>query len=663
MSTFDAHVNLVRCAVAVAPVPADSGTTLTVAAGQGARFPAVPFNATLFPTPTLASPYPTLDTAEIVRITAMTGDVVTAMTRAQEGTTEKVIVAGWQIEDAATVKTFTDIEAVASLATTNLANLISSLGTAAYVATSTFDAAGLAAAVQGNLNSLAGGLGSAAFVATSAFDVAGAAAAVTPTTLGLVIGSNVLAYRTFGTAANSAATDFDTAGLAAAVQSNLGTHAGLTGTAAHGLGTASTHAATDFDVAGAAAAITPTTLGLVIGTNTQAHGVKLDAIQALASAAGWLHNDGAGVFTYSTPTYSQVGADAAGAAAAVTPTTLGLVIGTNVEAHSAALSAITAATWTGASSITTVGTLASGAVPASLVTAGSLGAGDYTVTGNLTLTKSVLSTTAVATPGAYSATQMAMFASTVSGAATMGYGTTHDASLKNRAGTTAFGILANNTAAFLAEATTVPTGAVTGGGNLFVNGGELCYLTTAGVQEMLLSAGVNMDKPTAAISQTMPRYSALGIANLALVSGRLRFQAIWLPAGATITSITWSSGAPALVLGSSPHLWFALYNSSLGLLRQSTDNTSAAWAANALLTQSLSSPFITTYSGLYYVGAMMVCGAGGTMVGLGCLNTRVETDGLAPKTEGELDSSLTTTAPNPATWFAHNGKACYAYVS
>jgi hypothetical protein len=67
-----------------------------------------------------------------------------------------------------------------------------------------------------------------------------------------------------------------------------------------------------YDALGAAAAVTPTTLGLVIGTNTQAHGAKLDSIQALASAAGWLHNDGAGAFAYSIPSYSDVGAAAAG---------------------------------------------------------------------------------------------------------------------------------------------------------------------------------------------------------------------------------------------------------------------------------------------------------------------------------------------------------------
>lgn len=58
-------------------------------------------------------------------------------------------------------------------------------------------------------------------------------------------------------------------------------------------------------------------------------------------------------------------------------------------------------------------------------------------------TTNLLSTTALATPGALSATQFTGFASTVNGAATMGFGTTYDASVLNRAGTVAFGVTAN----------------------------------------------------------------------------------------------------------------------------------------------------------------------------------------------------------------------------
>jgi len=61
----------------------------------------------------------------------------------------------------------------------------------------------------------------------------------------------------------------------------------------------------------------------------------------------------------------------------VTPTTLGLVIGTSVQAYHATLAAVSAGTYTGSTSIVTLGTIATGAIPASLVTAGTFGAGAY----------------------------------------------------------------------------------------------------------------------------------------------------------------------------------------------------------------------------------------------------------------------------------------------
>lgn len=63
----------------------------------------------------------------------------------------------------------------------------------------------------------------------------------------------------------------------------------------------------------------------------------------------------------------------------------------------------------------------------------------------LTFTEKITGATALATPSAYAATAATFFASTVSGAVVMGYGTTHDVSLKNRSGTTAFGVVANST--------------------------------------------------------------------------------------------------------------------------------------------------------------------------------------------------------------------------
>lgn len=105
---FDAHKNFAYSTVATAPSPPTSGASLTVAAGEGARLPAAPFNATVWPAGAQASP----SNAEIVRVTGIAGDVLTIV-RAQEGTTARAIVVGDQIQAGITVKTLTDAESAA----------------------------------------------------------------------------------------------------------------------------------------------------------------------------------------------------------------------------------------------------------------------------------------------------------------------------------------------------------------------------------------------------------------------------------------------------------------------------------------------------------------------------------------------------------------------
>jgi len=102
---YDAHVNFGYSLVAVAPSPATTGTSLTVTTGEGARYPAVPFNASVWPFGFM--PLPT--NAEVVRVTARTGDVLTIV-RAQEGSTARAIVVGDQIVATITAKTLQDIE-------------------------------------------------------------------------------------------------------------------------------------------------------------------------------------------------------------------------------------------------------------------------------------------------------------------------------------------------------------------------------------------------------------------------------------------------------------------------------------------------------------------------------------------------------------------------
>jgi hypothetical protein len=78
-----------------------------------------------------------------------------------------------------------------------------------------------------------------------------------------------------------------------------------------------------------------------------------------------------------------------------------------------------------------------------------------TLTGALTYGTKLVSTTALATPSALAATAFNAFASTVSGATVMGYGTTGDVTLKNRAGTTVAYVGPNTTAFTIVGAATL----------------------------------------------------------------------------------------------------------------------------------------------------------------------------------------------------------------
>lgn len=102
---FDAHKNFAYSTVATAPSPASSGTSLVVASGDGAKFPATPFNATVWP----AGVQPTTANAEIVRVTNISTDTLT-LTRTQESSSARSIVVGDQIAATITTKTLTDVE-------------------------------------------------------------------------------------------------------------------------------------------------------------------------------------------------------------------------------------------------------------------------------------------------------------------------------------------------------------------------------------------------------------------------------------------------------------------------------------------------------------------------------------------------------------------------
>jgi len=216
---------------------------------------------------------------------------------------------------------------------------------------------------------------------------------VTPATLGLVIGTNVQAW---DADLDALALDPLTATTAAStyqpLDSDLTAIAALNPTANNliyksGGDTWDTTTITTFGrslVDDSNASTARTTLGLVIGTDVQEWDANLDQLAALTPASSLIIGNGLGGYEMVTPANFITNNNILDTAD----------IGVSVQAYSATLAAISAGTWTGASSITTVGALTSGSInwTGNIVTTGTGTFGTLTVgSGSITDTSGAIS--------------------------------------------------------------------------------------------------------------------------------------------------------------------------------------------------------------------------------------------------------------------------------
>lgn len=192
-------------------------------------------------------------------------------------------------------------------------------------------------------------------------------------------------------------------------------------------------------------------------------------------------------------------------------------------------------------------------------------------------------------------------------------------------------------------------------------GGDSNFMTTGKYRVRVAKYGTEVNTidapppdrfaPTAQPFSNVPRVGPTAINTISATSaGTLLLYLIHLPAGTLVSNISFMSGSTALnTAGSGPHAWVALYNGSRSLLGQSTDTTTLSWAANTVKTIDLATPYITTYSGYYYLGLMVHCGSTGTMpnftgVNLGSTNLA----SLDPPVGGSANTGLGATAPGTA---------------
>ena len=150
---------------------------------------------------------------------------------------------------------------------------------------------------------------------------------------------------------------------------------------------------------------------------------------------------------------------------------------------------------------------------------------------------------------------------------------------------------------------------------------------------------------TGALYETFDRDLCDEVNTAALSSGRLSLQAIYLPAGTTINSISFWSATTAA--GTPTNQLFGLFDSSYNLLRSSTNDTTTAWAANSRKTLSLTSAFTTTYSGIHYLGIMVTATTVPTLKG-NTAKTGGQLSAGAPTMGGTSTTGLTTALPATA---------------
>jgi len=126
-------------------------------------------------------------------------------------------------------------------------------------------------------------------------------------------------------------------------------------------------------------------------------------------------------------------------------TTLSSTVATGALTVTGAATVSTTLGVTGATTLSS--TVATGAltVTGAATVSTTLGVTGATTLSSGTYSTFLKSTTALATPAALTATQATAFASTVSGSAIMGFGTTNDVALMNRAGTVVLGVGPNTT--------------------------------------------------------------------------------------------------------------------------------------------------------------------------------------------------------------------------
>lgn len=148
------------------------------------------------------------------------------------------------------------------------------------------------------------------------------------------------------------------------------------------------------------------------------------------------------------------------------------------------------------------------------------------------------------------------------------------------------------------------------------------------------------------LAETAPRNQTVLATGSVVVSGRQTLAAIWLPQGITVTNISFMSGTTAATTPTNQ--WFSLYSAAFAKLAVTVDDTTAAWGAETRKTLALSTPYVVSTGGLYYVGIMIAAAAVPTFYAVGSRSNWTAETPIIVRSDS-TNSGLTTPATAPTT--------------
>ncbi|WP_028275223.1 BNR repeat-containing protein [Arthrobacter sp. I3] len=174
------------------------------------------------------------------------------------------------------------------------------------------------------------------------------------------------------------------------------------------------------------------------------------------------------------------------------------------------------------------------------------------------------------------------------------------------------------------------------------------------VQRAQMNAIANRYEPAGAIASTLDRRIISSTVLSPLTSGTLRLNALWLPKGTVVTSLTFLCGTGATTLTGR---WFALYDGAGNKLRVTADDTTG-WAAGVALTLNLSSAYTVPADGTYYAA---ICEVATACTSLRGVTGNSNAMSLPPALAANGAAGLTTASTAP-TSTALTGVAWLAYA-